>query len=274
MKRCRSMMKWPGSKQLMLAKLFRHIPKRGDVLVEPFAGSCSVALNTNYKSYLLNDANPDLIELYKIARDEPDWLVKELSVLFVQENNCAARYGQLKRIYNQCANLRRRAVLLMYLSRHCFNGIVRYNRSGIFNVSFGDYKKPYLPVDEIHAFSKKMQNARFFCMDFQKFIAFAAKESGEKVCYVDPPYLPLNNGKSVFTQYVAEGFPLARHKDIDTVIMENRALFTKVFVSNHLSVFLPTSYPSHIKKSSFNVTRTISCDAKNRKKAKEVLLYY
>jgi len=268
------MMKWPGSKQLMLTKLLRHLPKTGDVLVEPFAGSCSVALNTNYKRYLLNDVNADLIVLFKIARDEPQWLITELAVLFNQENNCPARYLQIRRIYNSCTNLRRRAVLLMFLSRYCFNGIVRYNSSGEFNVSLGRYKEPYFPIDEIHAFSKKMQNAEFYSMDFQKFINMVATKSGKKVCYIDPPYLPLGNGKNVFTQYVAAGFPLARHKDINDTIVSNRGSFSKVFVSNHSSPLLDESYPDYVKKSSFKVTRTISCDIKNRVPAKEVLLHY
>ena len=274
MKRSRSMMKWAGSKQMMLEKLLKHVPKKGDVLVEPFVGSCSVALNTEYNSYLLNDANADLIELYKIAKDEPEWLIKELSVLFNQENNCAARFQQLKRVYNSCNDVRRRAVLLMYLSRYCFNSIVRYNGSGEFNVSFGSYKCPYLPVKEIYEFSEKMKNARFFSMDFQKFIDFAAQESGQKVCYIDPPYLPLPNGKSVFTQYVAEGFRLPRHKDINDSIVRNRQAFTKVLVSNHLSPYLPESYPDYIRKSFFDVQRTISCDVQNRASVREVLLHY
>lgn len=274
MRKVRSMMKWLGSKRLALDKLFRHIPKRGDVLVEPFCGSCSVALNTDYNRYLLNDANADLIKLYRIARDEPEWLIEELSLIFTQESNCVERYNELKNDYNQCTDLRRRAVLFMYLSRHCINGIVRYNKSGFFNVSFGEYKKPYLPADEIRFFSKKMKNARFMSMDFQEFIEFAAKESGEKVCYIDPPYLPLDNGKQVFTQYVASGFPLGRHKDINDVIMKTRKSFSQVFVSNHSSVHLPTSYPDQLKKVTFKVQRTVSCKGNERGAVNEVLLRY
>lgn len=274
MKRNRSLMKWTGSKQLMLHKLLCHLPKTGDVLVEPFAGSCSVALNTHYDKYLLNDANQDIISLYILARDEPDWLISQLRVLFNQENNTRARYIQFRRIYNECVCRRTRAVLLCFLSKHCYNGLVRYNKSGIFNVNFAGHKKPYLPEAEIRIFSQKMVNAQFYCMDFQRFIEFAAGTVGVKTQYCDPPYLPTSKGVSSFTQYTAKGFPVARHLDINNTIITTRAAFDGVYVSNHACALLDTFYPDYKKKSVFKVTRTISCKAETRVPTKEVLLYY
>lgn len=40
-------------------------PSAGPRLVEPFAGSCAVMMETDYPCYLVADINPDLINLYK-----------------------------------------------------------------------------------------------------------------------------------------------------------------------------------------------------------------
>tara|TARA_R110001583_G_scaffold85368_5_gene223716 strand:- start:526 stop:1302 length:777 start_codon:yes stop_codon:yes gene_type:complete len=258
----------------MLKKLLRHLPKSGDVLVEPFAGSCSVALNTNYDKYLLNDANQDIITLYILARDKPEWLISQLKVLFNQENNTRARYIQIRRIYNECRCNKTRAILLCFLSRHCYNGLVRYNQSGVFNVNFAGYKKPYLPEDEIRFFSRKMKNAEFFCMDFQSFIELASGREGSKALYCDPPYLPTSKGTASFTQYTAAGFPVARHLDINNAIISTRDVFDSAFVSNHAAPLLDVSYPDYKKKSIFRVSRTISCKSSTRVPTSEVLLYY
>ena len=244
------------------------------MLVEPFAGSCSVALNTHYDKYLLNDANQDLISLYILARDEPEWLISQLHVFFNEENNTRARYLQLRRIYNECQCPRTRAVLLCYLSRHCYNGLVRYNQSGGFNVNYGKYKAPYLPEEEILFFSEKMVNAQFYCMDFKSFIELAAKQEGKKTQYCDPPYLPTSEGVPSFTQYTAEGFPVQRHLDINDTIVATRNAFEDVYVSNHAAKNLDDFYPDYKRKSVFRVTRTTSCKASTRVPTREVLLYY
>ncbi|XCW70283.1 DNA adenine methylase [Kosakonia cowanii] len=49
-----------GSKARLMTQLRPHLPK-GKRLVEPFAGSCSVMLNTEYDEYLIGDVNPDFI---------------------------------------------------------------------------------------------------------------------------------------------------------------------------------------------------------------------
>ncbi|MCI4220951.1 DNA adenine methylase, partial [Dickeya dianthicola] len=57
-------LKWVGSKARVMDILREHLPA-GDRLVEPFAGSCAVMMNTDYPEYLIADINPDLINLYQ-----------------------------------------------------------------------------------------------------------------------------------------------------------------------------------------------------------------
>ena len=60
---------WAGNKTAIMSELKKHLPA-GPRLVEPFAGSCAVMMETDYPSYLVADINPDLINLYKkVAAD-------------------------------------------------------------------------------------------------------------------------------------------------------------------------------------------------------------
>ncbi|EHI3975700.1 DNA adenine methylase, partial [Salmonella enterica] len=56
-------LKWVGSKARLMPQLRPHLPE-GKRLVEPFAGSCAVMMNTDYDEYLIADVNPDLVNLY------------------------------------------------------------------------------------------------------------------------------------------------------------------------------------------------------------------
>ncbi len=45
----------------------------------------------------------------------------------------------------------------LYLNRHCYNGLCRYNSKGEYNVPFWSLQKPYFPEDELIWFSEKAQ---------------------------------------------------------------------------------------------------------------------
>lgn len=59
-----TILKWAGNKTAIMPELKKYLPA-GPRLVEPFAGSCAVMIETDYPSYLVADINPDLINLYK-----------------------------------------------------------------------------------------------------------------------------------------------------------------------------------------------------------------
>uniref|UniRef100_UPI0038F6A323 DNA adenine methylase n=1 Tax=Streptomyces scabiei TaxID=1930 RepID=UPI0038F6A323 len=61
--------------------------KHADTLVEPFVGAVSVFLNTDFKDYILNDINADLINLYNELKNSPDEFISDAKKLFVDLNN-------------------------------------------------------------------------------------------------------------------------------------------------------------------------------------------
>ena len=79
--------------------------------------------------------------------------------LFVQENNAESAFYKLREEFNATNDLRKKAALFVYLNRHCFNGLCRYNSKGGFNVPFGRYSKPTLPEKEMLYFHEKSKYA-------------------------------------------------------------------------------------------------------------------
>jgi DNA adenine methylase len=61
--------------------------------------------------------------------------------LFTPETNQSDAYYQFRMSLTR-ARIRSGAVLFLYLNRHGYNGLCRYNLRGEFNVPFGRYKSP------------------------------------------------------------------------------------------------------------------------------------
>lgn len=195
-KKYRSFLKWAGGKYSLVEQIRPFLPE-GEQLIEPFTGAGSIFLNTNYDNYLLADINNDLISLFKVIKRTPKKFVKEAKDLFNKENNVKASYLQLREEFNQCTDSYQRSLLFLYLNRHGYNGLCRYNMKGEFNVPFGSYKQPYFPEEELYFFSEKAKKAKIICSNYEQIMKEAKKDS---VIYCDPPYTPLSR-TAHFTSY-------------------------------------------------------------------------
>ncbi|WP_435781703.1 DNA adenine methylase [Providencia hangzhouensis] len=204
----KTILKWAGSKVRIMDQLRPHLPK-AKRLVEPFAGSCAVMMNTDYEQYLIADANPDLINLYETLTILPESMLIEALPLFRRNNS--ADYYLARSEFNdskQALSRLRQASLFLYLNRHCFNGLCRYNQQGKFNVPFGQYKAPYFPKNEIDSFCDKayLTKTRILNLEWQDTLSLVDFSDG---VYCDPPYM---GGHDSFTQYHTAGFTDADHE--------------------------------------------------------------
>ena len=129
-------LKWAGGNYRLIDRIQSVLPA-GNRLIEPFVGSGAVFLNTNYKSNLLTDSNPDLINLFKNLQNEGQNFINYCSSFFVPENNNELAFYQFREEFNTTTDIRKKSALFGYLNRHCFNGLCRYNSKGGFNVPFG-----------------------------------------------------------------------------------------------------------------------------------------
>lgn len=53
-----------------------------------------------------------------------------------------------------------KAVYFLYLNRHGYRGLCRYNKSGHFNIPYGNYKNPYFPEKKFAHLQKKPSEQR------------------------------------------------------------------------------------------------------------------
>ena len=266
-RRTRPFLKWAGGKFRVLDRLLPHL--QGRKLIEPFVGSGAVFLNVPFDKYLLGDINPDLINLYISIKKERKNFIEFSQSFFVPENNSKEKYLLFREEFNNGADGLQRAALFVYLNRHGFNGLCRYNQSGGFNVPFGQHVKPYFPEIEMLNFIGQAKNATFVCGDFVSLMNRARKGH---VVYCDPPYVPLS-ATSNFTNYATQGFSHDQQAELArrAISLANRGV--KVVISNHDNEITRQIYQD-AKIESFSVQRNISRDGANRNVAKELLAIF
>ncbi|BBV64708.1 site-specific DNA-methyltransferase (adenine-specific) [Klebsiella sp. STW0522-44] len=267
-------LKWVGSKARLMPQLLPHLPE-GKRLVEPFAGSCAVMMNTDYDEYLIADVNPDLVNLYKAMAYHTDKLLISLHTLFSagsvgDEESRAVFYYAIRDAFNQPGNFYESecvdvAARFLFLNRHCFNGLCRYNQRGQFNVPFGKYKKPYLPVDEIQAFAVKAKRATFITANYSETLDMAR---GGDVVYCDPPYLT-NSGD--FTSYHTTGFSSMDHGRLARRLRKLAARGIPVVASNADLNDVHYLY-SGFQTVRINAPRSVGAAAGSKKTAAELIL--
>lgn len=266
--RVRPFLKWAGGKFRVLDHILPKLPK-GKRLVEPFAGSVAVSLSANFPRFLVADANVDLVNLYRSIQADAPRFIREASLLFTREFNNREAFDNLRSEFNESSDPFRRSALFVYLNRHGFNGLCRYNSKGRFNVPFGKYDNPGLPRDEIEAFATAAQAMTF---ESQDFLTTMSQASSGDVVYCDPPYVPLSVTAN-FTSYSTDAFGFAHQKALAEKARQCAANGIPVVISNHDT---PTSRALYngAEIHSFDVRRFISSKASTRGNAPELLAIF
>ena len=271
----RPYLKWAGGKRKLVSTLVPHFaldagPRR---LVEPFCGSgaVSLALHDRAARFWLNDTNADVIGLLERLRDDADGLLAATRALFVPENNLEARYYELRAEFNEAGEPLRRAALFLYLNRHGYNGLCRYNASGAFNVPFGRYAKaPGAPLEELEAARAFAAKTRLSSGDFRAVLAECGR--GDTV-YCDPPYVPLSKTAS-FTRYATTDFgPVDQRALVDAAI-DAASRGAVVVISNHATEEARQLYAKASALEFAEVRRNISCDGENRAVVRELIAVF
>ena len=159
--------KWAGGKSRLLGELTPRMPSPKQWTgryFEPFAGGLALYFHMRPTSAVLADMNPELINLYRVVRDQPDALIDDL-----QRHVAERTYFYAVRALDPAdMNPIERASRFVFLNRTCFNGLWRVNRAGQFNVPFGRYDNPNLcPEVRIRAASQALAGATLDHTDFE-----------------------------------------------------------------------------------------------------------
>jgi DNA adenine methylase len=162
--------------------------------VEPFMGTGAVAFNVAPKKALLCDTNPHLVNFYTgIANgDITPEIVKEFLIFegaLLSEKGEEHYYAIRERF-----NLSHSPLDFLFLNRAGFNGMIRFNRKGGFNIPFcrkpQRFAQAYVTkiTNQVEWVSKiiKSKDFTFKCQDFNKTISEAKPND---IIYCDPPYI-------------------------------------------------------------------------------------
>ena len=255
-----TILKWAGNKTAIMSELKKHLPD-GPRLVEPFAGSCAVMMATDYPYYLVADINPDLINLYQVIKEDVNsfiHLVERIFSKFTTEED----YYKCRQFFNTVPlEPIEKAAYFLFLNRHCYRGLCRYDQRGLFNVPYGNYKKPYLPVDEIRAFAEKAVRATFICASYDETLAML--QAGD-VVYCDPPY------DGTFSGYHTAGFSDDDQYDLASILVRRSSEGHPIIVSNS-DTRLIRSFYRKFTLHRISTKRSIGVAAGEGKKADELI---
>ena len=162
--------------------------------IEPFMGTGAVAFNVAPRRAVLCDSNPHLVNFYaSIASSEitpevvKEFLTREGEVLLSKGED---HYYFVRERFNA----EHSPLDFLFINRAGFNGMIRFNRKGGFNIPFCRKPKRFAQayvtkiVNQVAWVSKiiKAKEFTFKCQDFNKTIQGA---SANDIIYCDPPYI-------------------------------------------------------------------------------------
>ena len=162
--------------------------------IEPFMGTGAVAFNLAPRHAILCDTNPHLINFYaSIASGEitpeivKEFLTREGEALLAKGED---HYYFVRERFNTAHS----PLDFLFINRAGFNGMIRFNRKGGFNIPFcrkpQRFAQAYVTkiTNQVKWVSKlfKAKEFIFKCQDFNKTIDDA---SSTDIIYCDPPYI-------------------------------------------------------------------------------------
>lgn len=268
----RPFLKWLGGKTRVTPFLEPFL-QGNNKFIEPFAGSGTVSLNlfkhsARFTHYTLADINNDLIQLYTHLRDIPDF-IDTCQLLFTATNNTKDRYYELRQEFNDTKDLLHKSCLFIYLNRHCFNGVCRYNSTGGFNVPYGHPKASHFPEEALKTFKELLTHTTLKTGTFKDTML----EAGDgDVVYCDPPYVPLTLSAS-FTSYAKDGFSLEQQKELVLCAKQATERGATVIISNHDTELTREIYKD-AKIEPLLVRRSVGSKSNSRIMTKELVACY
>ena len=285
-------LKWAGGKGQLLSEIQRHYPfdEKINKYAEPFVGGGAVLFDVlnkyDLKEVYINDINEELINAYRCVKDYPEELISKLKIMqeeYISRDNESRKkyYLEQRNLFNiikvshdEVSNIKK-ATLMVFLNKTCFNGLYRVNRKGEFNVPMGAYKNPLI-CDEsnLRNVSQRLQNVIISCGDYKNSYDFVDRNT---FVYFDPPYRPLTDTAS-FTSYTENGFRDKEQKELAEFVKRLDEKGVKVVVSNSdpknvdsKDDFFDNIY-SCLEVVRVTANRMINSKAKSRGKISELLI--
>ena len=175
---------------------------RNGTYFEPFMGSGTVGFNLEPDKAVFSDTNPYIIQFYQDIQSKKitseivrDYLERESIKLAATPEDKTSYYYEVRKRFNETHD----SLDFLFLQRSNFNGLMRFNSKGEYNVPFGRkpnrFQKALITkiVNQVAWLEKIMEGKdwKFICMSFQE--AFKMMKENDFV-YLDPPYIDRYDG--------------------------------------------------------------------------------
>lgn len=184
-----------GIKTKLVPWIRAIVPDAHGRWIEPFLGTGVVAFNVGFTKALLSDTNPHVIRFYQKVQKGAitpqivrEYLEEEGEKLRNAENGGYDHFLKIRERFNQCFD----PLDFLFLSRSGFNGMMRFNKKGEWNIPFckkpDRFSKSYITkiVNQVRDVTQLIQPGwSFRCAPFENVIAHATQDD---VVYCDPPY--------------------------------------------------------------------------------------
>ena len=258
-------LKWAGGKRQLLSQIRERMPKDYNKYYEPFIGGGAVLFEFKPKLAHINDINRELINAYRVIRDVPEEFINEVNKLDTEMWDDGKEYylAKRKQFNDKIINGEYDAImaaLLVFINKHCFNGLYRVNSKGLFNVPYNNSRRASIDVDTIIDTSEFLKNVEITDGDFED----ACREASERdFVFFDSPYAPLN--PTSFESYTKEGFDVESHKRLANLFDELTSRGCYCMLTNHNTEFINELYANKgYRMDVVSVRRSINSDASKR----------
>ena len=288
----KSPIKWAGGKSKLMNKIqevynndfFWNSEKY--TYIELFGGGGSswlfVLQNYRPKRVIVNDINPNVINLWRCIQNYPIALCGELesivsNYLHFDWDGRKEFFLDLRKSFNEKKDLLtgintdvRMAAEFLFLNKTCFNGLWRTNSKGEFNTPFGkptnlDKEPNIYDKNNIILLSEWIKGVEFICRDYKDVIGDDV--DGDVLVYMDPPY------RGTWTDYSKESFGEQEQIELSHFMkdLKDRGFYVIQSNSKCNDNFFENHYKDFEIKTLDGVQRNIRPTAK--RKVQEILIY-
>lgn len=176
-----------GNKRELFEAIVPHLKGR-KTLIEPFAGTATVALNCKerglFEEFHMNDLLTQMVDLHKALMNN-QWIVDTYEVNKEYENTREA-FDRLKEDFNK--DITRMDLLYLIMMRSHSNSI-RFNKSGGCNITHG--KRERFDMQRMFHHNRLSSGFKWYNLSFANFMRKMLKkfdDMSEVIVYLDPPY--------------------------------------------------------------------------------------
>lgn len=237
---------YTGSKHNLILELLKYFPSKEDVstFYDVFCGGLSVSMNVDYDKIIANDTISPLIDFYtmlKYSADNGD-IEKEIKSIqsYAIDKTSQDQFNEVRKEFNKTKS---NPYLFFALVNSCTNNMMRFNKKGEFNQTFGKRTINDNTLDKVLKYMNRMRDKdiTFTNQSFDNLLSTNKPSKGDFV-YLDPPYWISEAGYNAVWDKKSE----SRLYDIMDEMNSNGVKFLMSNVSEHKGIVTP--YIDRMKK--------------------------